>query len=608
MSTQGLPDFARPIVAEAAHIFYPYEGVGPFLLTPDRLEVASRPDNTPDFALDIIRGRTPLLPPQPYGVLDFRLQAHYRTEESLGIVREHQSAATIAPTAFRSGFLHLQAGTPTEEIPAELLHPIALAWNGLGNTRSTMRLSLDGAVLLRRALQNATLLLVAVCELELIGVSPRLPLTVSFDPPVFLQALQALANQQGAVGLEALEAFFRQDQAELPLTFHGAAPADDQGRQDFAETMVDHVRQRFGSFVPSPAADMAPYIALNDADLGSGRFVWDLGVPLVAARTVTLQLQPLAAAQQLVQERGLDAVVHERVVPPVPRGTLSVAVSANLPKAREGVYSLGVDLYAAPRMPQRPQARVATVEFEAPQDATTATLALSPGEPAEYTYTTFAVVRDAGGIERLQGEEIAHTGDVLNLTTEDFPLEFVAIAGAPALLELAVLEGTLRRMDGEQKVEQPFKLSLEQPELVLALPLGTKGAMIEITARERAGTGELRLEPMPAQDLWLDTWSFREYGPQQIEIECLFAADSATFAIELLPESAEETGASSVLSFHSGQTVRRWTYFAGSPFRGGYRFRPYRSHSQLLLPWSKVRPPFERLVLQVSADQEVLYD
>src|SRR5215213_3087649 len=117
MSLQGLPDFEQPIQVEGAQVFFPYQGNGPHLLTPDGLEVAERGDGAVDFQLDVVRGRTPLLPPKPYGVLDLRLCARYRMEASLRLLRELRPAAMLAPIGFTAGWLRLVAGAELTDLP-----------------------------------------------------------------------------------------------------------------------------------------------------------------------------------------------------------------------------------------------------------------------------------------------------------------------------------------------------------------------------------------------------------------------------------------------------------------------------------------------------------
>ncbi|RIE03592.1 hypothetical protein [Cohnella faecalis] len=81
-------DFQQPIRGNGYPIYYPFEGRGAHLLTPDKLSPAVRPGGLPDVQLQFYRGSNPMLPPQPYGLLDIRLEARYPFEEALVKLRE----------------------------------------------------------------------------------------------------------------------------------------------------------------------------------------------------------------------------------------------------------------------------------------------------------------------------------------------------------------------------------------------------------------------------------------------------------------------------------------------------------------------------------------
>ena len=67
-------------------------------------------------------------------------------------------------------------------------------------------------------------------------------------------------------------------------------------------------------------------------------------------------------------------------------------------------------------------------------------------------------------------------------------------------------------------------------------------------------------------------------------IRCRVPLDSGIFALELIaddrPDSEIET-----LAFTEAEPQREWRYFARSPFRGGYRWRPRADHGSPPHPW-----------------------
>jgi hypothetical protein len=601
VSWQGLPDFQRPIRAEGCEILYPYEGMGAHTLLPDRLEVAERGDGRPDFSLELVRGENPLLPPAPYGVLDLRLRPRYRIDEALRALRDRHPSRMISRASFSAGFLRLRPLGDATDVPADLLEPVPLSWNGLGVARWILRLSPDGITLLTRSLQSELLALAAAAEVELFGVSPRLPLQVHFDPRSLLEMMLARADAQRRIAWADLVALFRRDPASLSIGLVGAADGVD--RDELAGALADRVRLRFGAFIPSPREDAGPYVRLASADeIGRGRVEWDLAQPVAVPRVLMLALDPLESARELVARAGLDAVMRETVVPPIPTGVLPVLISANLPDRRVGLLAVGVEIRAPARPPHRVQAVVESAELTPPEDAATVRLRLSPAEPPEYTFSTFVVVRDGSGIERLDGEPRPHRGPRLDLSPDMFSVEFVLVEAGRPLLEQASVQGICRRSDRGTAVSQPFELTLARPAIALALPRGTTGATLEVEARLSDGSRSLELGPLPAQNLQLDLHSFPEYGPHRIEIVCVFDDDRPLVAIDLLPEGRPEAPEEiTALHFTPAQPRREWNWLAPSPFRAGYRYRPHLGPEEPPASWSAVRSPFEDLEISARA-------
>ena len=601
MSLKGLPDFQQPIQSAGFLIFYPFEGGREHIVVPDRLEIAERKDGRPDFLLEFVRGQNPFLPPAPHGVLDFRVRPHYRMEEALTFLRNRHPEAVLAPARFEGGFLRLRPAGDMDNVPDDLREPVPLAWNGLGIARYSSQISPSTATLLERSLRGELLLLYASAELEIKGVSPRLSIDVRFDPAELLEALVPLANEERHVAWEDIFEFFRQDLSTLPLEVSGERGGPELNQ--FAAAMTDRVRKRFGTFIPAPKVGAGPHLALDSPEeVGSGTFQWDLSEPFLALRPFVLSLHPLEAARQLVQDHGLGTVVRRTVVPSLATGVLPVSVSANLPPDRPGILSLGVTIRVPPWPPHRFQAVVESVELEPPEDAATIRLRLSPAEKPEYLFSTFVVTRDSGGIEQLEGEEIHHQGGRLDLTPDDFPVDFVPVEASRGLLEEAVVRGSLQWPDGESEVERSFELDLDEPAIALALPKGTDGATLEIEARAHEGSRTLHLGPIPAEGLHLGRHSFPEYGPHTIEIECVFDDNTQLLAIDLLPEDRVETPEEiNVLHFTPARPKREWTWFAQSPFHPGYRYRPHSGPDEEAGEWSEVRSPFGPLKIHAAA-------
>ena len=61
-------------------------------------------------------------------------------------------------------------------------------------------------------------------------------------------------------------------------------------------------------------------------------------------RVLVLELNSLGSARDLIKSHGLQAVLREIVVPPIPTGVLPGSITANLPAHRIGVLAAGVEL------------------------------------------------------------------------------------------------------------------------------------------------------------------------------------------------------------------------------------------------------------------------
>ena len=84
-------------------------------------------------------------------------------------------------------------------MPEELCQPIPLSSNGLGVSRFVMRLGSSAAAVIEGALKGDVLGLLAWAEMEIEGVAPRLPVTVTFDPAELLNTLARIVRQPNAL-------------------------------------------------------------------------------------------------------------------------------------------------------------------------------------------------------------------------------------------------------------------------------------------------------------------------------------------------------------------------------------------------------------------------
>lgn len=590
MALLGMPDLQQPFVSEGFNILYPYGKVGNYRLLPDRLQLASRSDGSPDIVLEFVRGLNPRSLPKPHGILELRLKPSYRIDEALAEIRKIDAQASLEPLFFANGFLHIVA-INAEELPQDLSLPAPLSWNGLGSARSVLRLSTITASLFKRAMETDLLALNAFAEVEMMGVSPRFPILLSFDPSELLAALWALRDGSGRILQEKIVELVAKDPAALSLSVSGDMGKLD--RKEFAQAVADRIKHRFGSLVPSDNQMQGPSISLNVNDTGKGTIRWDLSEPILISRAITLDLRLEETISKWTRQHGLEGLYREVVVPVINTGFLPVSVSANLPPFRIGVFSLGVTLRAPPNPPLRAQALVESLELFPPEDSGRLVLQFSPSETQAYSLSTFAVVQGPQGIVELSGELRPYKDDRIDLLPEDFPIDFVSVKASRDLLNIAAVKGVCRQKEGEEVFEQPFDLTASS-EVAIAVPKGSKNVTLEIEARSVKDGKTLRLGPLETRSLALTLASFSQYGPHRILIECTFGQQTDLYAIDLLPEDRPEDSFT-VIHFTPSSTKAEWTWFAESPFSGGYRYREHRGPDEAQLSWSAVMSPFDLL-------------
>jgi len=561
MAFRGALDFGAGVVG-AARLYRLFEMEAGFAVLPVGLKVGTRAGGSADLILELVRGPNPMSGPQPYGVLDLRLETVVNTEQPLPAARAIAANASVRSVPPEFGWLRLRAGGDL------LLPPSPMAGSGVGALRASARLSENGAALLHGALLQEALLVEAVAELGYSGVSPRVDAVVRFDPAVLLARLLA-QSKESVVTWDAMVALF----AALPAEVRVTGSVDALNRVAFGEAMADRVAARFGHLVASiePDCRMCAHLALS----GPGRFEWNLREPFLAQRMVPLSFDGFDAARR----GGVDQVVRQTVTQPVQSGFVLAEVAANLPRERPGVLSCGAHLRAAPKMPWRPRAINESVEFSAPDDRARVLLRFAPNEPPRFQVRTFAVIEDSTGILMLEGPEREAEGPEVRLSADDFPVRFLPLEISPQLAELAEVEAAA----GAASVT--FPRGVLQTTLVLprdADPL----------VRWTVSRNGQRLVVEGGQRL--DLPRFAGYGSHTVAIEIAFApGDPAVVALDLMPEAS---AAVTTLAFTPTLAEREWTWFAASPFAPGYRYRIFDSAAER--PWSTIQPPGAALRLE----------
>jgi hypothetical protein len=568
MSLIGFPDLDRPVSFSSGALFHPFGG-GAFRLQPFRSAVATAADGTVEFGLDLVRA---ISSRDSHAMLAATLSPEYASQDALARVRAIDPLATLSPCVSTDWWFRL-AATPGVQLPPELTQPVLLASNGLGTARLAATLSIDSGLMLEAMLRERTPL-TATAEARLEGVSPRVPVVVRFDAAALLRELLALANEQGQLARQAIVACFARDPVTLPLAISDDVGPDYAGR--FAETMADRIIARFGGYVPSDSGDMAPTVRLA-APPAATTITWALMQPVLAQRQVVLPVDLLSAAQAQVSRLGIDSIVRRDTLASLPPlGQARVTALCNLPAARSGVDALGVTLTFPPHPPQRPQARTATAVFEPPDDLATVALMLSPGEPLEYRYATFAVISDEQGTRQLDGAESAASGSTLRLSPAEFPVKLALVEVTPALGQLAVVSGVCSYVLEGRTHQRAFTLDSGQASIGLAIPAEATEPRINFMATARDGSGTLMAGAFESLEVRLDVTSFPTYGPQQADVRCVFDDGAPMRALSLLPRGAVEADENiTTFSFTPAEPLRTFRWFASSPFSPGFRYRAF---------------------------------
>jgi hypothetical protein len=591
MAFEGMPDFQTSIHDGGVTLLAPFQGEGSYTLLPRGLGIAKREDGAPDFRLGLIRPVNPMLPPKPYGTLDFRVQASFDVEKGLAVLRSRQPGAWLEQARFHDGFLRLIPLGQLEGTNPTLYDSVPVNFQGLGVGRFSTLLDQQAALLVKDLLTSQALALRALAHLESWGVAPRLPLRIHFDPGRFLQYLSAKADQQSRIARSDLVSALIPSMADPPWTVEGDLKQIDPSL--FAECMADHVRARFASLVPAARPEGEPTLLLSAAkDFGEGEFDWDLSEPALTSRPIVLTFNLLEEARSLVSSKGLSAVVSTDTVPALHTGVVSLWVVANLPSRRTGILSLGVTVHAPPTS-RRPQQINQTVELSEPSDSASMRLQFSAAEKTAFTYRTFVIFQDSAGIHRLEGKDTPAESERLDLHVDDFPVNFVPVEATDRLLAVASVSGTV----SHDQVQNRFSLTTAQPRVTLSIPQNAQDASLEFEIRSKDGAHTLKLGPMPPRALDLDLSSFREYGPQSVEVNCTFAGQVQLLGVDLLPEQSTDAPANITTVAMTPQLPKRqWTWFASSPFAPGYRYRLHGTND-----WSDVLSPFAPLALQAGA-------
>ncbi|MEM7334321.1 MAG: hypothetical protein AAF490_19720 [Chloroflexota bacterium] len=598
---QNQPNWHNPIVHDDFTIYRPFDGRGPNYLLPKQSTIAQREDGSPHFILEMIRHQDVDTSPA-YGMLEFSITPDFQLEKATALVRQTLPGATLVPFPFSArGWLRFNSASG---LPQSLFKPTMLIWDRLGAVQLLVRLTASETVLMKSALQKQNLGASATAEFEIWGIAPRLPMQLSFKPKTLLSDIVAHNQNSRLIGQAALVNYLKTNLQNSKFSLSGQTQRLKE--EEMAQALAGLVYAHFGKLAPAPTNTAGPHLQLNDPTTAAEhQFSWDFENPLVTPKAMTLTLDPIEAARQLLQKNNNDveSLICRSTIPPISTGHKRVTMAlTNLPPNLTGVLDLGVNIrveaqMAPPRDAQLKswsQQELLKTRSERPQKV----LRFAPGEQIEYTFQTTAVFKNGRFPKQAKGEMKSATKDILYLRPSHFPIAFVPFKATPSLLKMAAITGVVTRPGRKKPIKHAFELTEEKPVVTVTMPKeALHEATVELEAHERGGKKIVKLGPLPADNITqIEPYSFREFGPQHVDVVCRFESDKTFVVYEFLPEGKAEL---QTLHFTKSDSKKRLTWLSASLFQYRYQYRLKADAGAAANPWSDFCEPFKSLTLTV---------
>ena len=550
---QGLPDWGAEVAGGGWAAF---DAPGRVLVLPDGLALGRDAAGAAAFHVSAFRPVVPEAGNRGYGRLDigFRLVASRALPDG--------SVRTIPA---RTGWLRLSSEALA--LPDDLAGAVPLACSGTALAQLVLPLLAEGVARVERALASGALPILALADLEVAGIAARVPGRAVVDIARLRAGLAAGLTPDG------LRLALEQDPAAFGVETDAVAAAADHIRATLCEAAL-------------ALTDAGLVLRFAETGMATGRVTLDLSQPVIATRSLRLTLDPFAAVRDLGAP---DRLITRTTTRKLAAGHHEVSLDANLPRPLVGPLTVGARLVVPPRPPIR--MHEISEEVELTGETVLRSLRLAPGEPLDWAVTGFAYMPtpDGRGVTMLTGPARTGSGPAVDLGPGDFPLRFVQVAAAPALLDRAALEVELA---GAGLVARA-RLTLMQPEVTLALPPGE--ALVRAVAVSPAGQ-RIALAARAPGDWRIEIADLDGYGPRVMDVTLRFPPDGALRAIDVLAEDADAAD-TQTFAFTPAAPTRRVRWLCRDPFRAGLRWR---WHSTAAAPFSA---PVSGARLDIDAQQ-----
>lgn len=582
-------DFSNSI---AGHGFTAYKMVDQEQLIsviPDRLQIFLNHDGVPAFRLEAVRGITPFSKPEPYGVFEIQLSPAELSEEIISQIKGQWPTANLKTPVFNRGYLGLSLiGEEGESLSDELEIPVPLSQMPLSKMRFIRRTSMEYLGLLKDALHKELLMLRGFGFFSITGYSPRVPVTLNFNPAEltqhFISVSGVLINE---ITYSALEEYFSEPLSDLPVELLSDS---EQDSDQISEILTDWYIHRFCTVQSPSVTDQDVHFLLNEDAESEGSFTWNLNEELAVVRHTFFTLDAIEEARRVVKDRGIDEVFTTRIVEPIKTGFLRVEVFHPFFQIPIGIRQIGIKILVSANAPLRPQAIQKTVVFDAGQDLHSVTLQFSPAEEQIYQVLPFAIYGDSSGTREILGDQFEISDQELVIEQEAYPLFFASFIYSVNLRSQASLVLTIRKKGEEDLFFDPVLLTPEHPSTMVSVPLAESSDFeCHITAKSLSTIEEVRAVIPILGDYKIDLTTFKEYGSHEVLLK-MDVTDGKAVGIDLIPESAELNPSKiTTVAFTVDKKEILWSWFSPSVFQSGFR---YRFHDTPGNEWSEVQSPF----------------